>query len=164
MFNKKRIKELEKEIEAKEELLDKQRAVLETQLREIESLRKHILKAPIVNECVLDEEHPLTSSTKLALLKECMGTTPSIFSFDDINLISFDEWVLKLNREFFYNGIKHHRKEIVAVLDEMKLSEIKDYFYEELFTFYREEREKHITFLNGLVVEAMNDRIKRRGK
>ena len=44
MFNKKRIKELEKEIVAKEELLDKQRAVLETQLREIESLRKHILK------------------------------------------------------------------------------------------------------------------------
>lgn len=167
MFNKKKIEELEKELGSKECLLDKQKAVLENQQKQIEELRKALLQRPFPNiwdEKEEEKNEPLFKQSKKALLKECLGNCLTIFSFDEIELIPFHAWKNKLTREDFYNGIKYHRQDLVKVLDEMKLSEIKEYFNDDLIDLYENERERHTTFLNGLLKEAMEEKVLKKGK
>lgn len=168
MFNKKRIEELEKELGNKECLLDKQKAVLENQANEIDNLRKRLLQRPTfeatigdLRPCFLKEENHLERFSKKSLLKECLGSVVIIFdSFNGkpMELKSFNEWYNSLKREDFYKGLSYNN-EVARELDEMRLSEIKDYFEIEARAIYECEKAKQVEWLNSVLNDALKKKV-----
>lgn len=168
MFNKKRIKELEKELGSKECLLDKQKAVLENQAIEIGHLRDQLSKRPTfeariedLRPCFLKEENHLERFSKKSLLKECLGSVVIIFdSFNGkpMELKSFYEWYKSLKREDFYKGLSYNN-EVARELDEMRLSEIKDYFEIEAIAIYEDEKAKQVEWLNSVLNDALKKKV-----
>lgn len=168
MFNKKRIEELEKELGNKECLLDKQKAVLENQAIEIGHLRDQLSKRPIfeakieeLRPCFLKEENHLERFSKKSLLKECLGSVVIIFdSFNGkpMELKSFNEWYNSLKREDFYKGLSYNN-EVARELDEMRLSEIKDYFEIEARAIYECEKAKQVEWLNSVLNDALKKKV-----
>ena len=169
MFNKKRIEELEKELGIKECLLDKQKAVLEKQAKEIDNLRRELLKnSGFVKNgkldftpCFLKKENHLDRFCKKSLLKECLGSV--VIIFDTFNgkpteLKTFNDWYNNLKREDFYKGLSYNN-EVARELDEMRLSEIKDYFETEARAIYEVEKSKQIEWLNSVLNDALKKKV-----
>lgn len=169
MFNKKKkIEELERKNVANQIDLSRQKLIIETQNKEIDRLRNQSFQRPKfeatfedLKPCFLKEENHLDRFCKKSLLKECLGSV--VIIFDTFNgkpmeLKSFNEWYNNLKREDFYKGLSYNN-EVARELDEMRLSEIKDYFETEARAIYEVEKAKQIEWLNSVLNDALKKKV-----
>lgn len=98
----------------------------------------------------------VTTKAKEMLFEECIDTFAGIiFKMaveQPLNYPTFDGWYLSLTREQL---LKRADKETVGLFEEMRLSDIKDYFRESAHRFYLRQRNEFLKRCNSLIYQSI---------
>ena len=98
----------------------------------------------------------VTTKAKEIMFEECIDTFAGIiFKMaveQPLNYPTFDGWYLSLTREQL---LKRADKETVDLFEEMRLSDIKDYFRESAHRFYLRQKNEFLKRCNSLIYQSI---------
>lgn len=140
MFGKKKITELESQLKAVQEENSKLRAEL-AQPQEEQMPEPKVICVKVspnlggLNLSNKGREHVFDKLTNQVLFEKLGGSLPLVFDYNHpISIYPFPVWLSKIKRD---DLISTYNDEIKSYFEEMKLSEIKEKFHDQLFDYYK---------------------------
>ena len=159
-MRKKELKQLNDELIAK---VEKQNALIEKLQLDLSSGKTNTKTIYIETPSVSKKNSILDNYGTTSLLKNSMTLNgKTIFSLYEnkkvLDMISFEEWFVKLKRDDIIGNLKHSNSEVYEYLDQLDLATIKTFFKTPLKEFYEKERKDFIDLINKMVYDHTRKR------